>query len=62
MKKKIFDGWRLYARKSISKIKEIIGIGKFDDARALIGIDDKLRDEVNLKKCSNINYVSYKRL
>ena len=43
MKKKIFDGCRLYAR-------------------ALIGIDDKLRDEVNLKKCFNINYVSYKRL
>ena len=35
--------------KVLDKIKKIIGIEKFDDTKILIGMDDKLPDDVTLK-------------
>ena len=35
--------------KVLDKIKEIIGIEKFDDTKILIGMDDKLPDDITLK-------------
>ena len=36
--------------KVLDKIKEIIGIEKFDDTRILIDTDDKLSDDITFKK------------
>ena len=35
--------------KVLDRIKEITGIGKFDDTKILIGTDDKLPDDVTLE-------------
>ena len=35
--------------KVLGKIKEIIGIEKFNDTKILIDTDDKLLDDINLK-------------
>ena len=35
--------------KVLNKIKEIIGIEKFDDTKNLIGTDDELQDDIALK-------------
>ena len=35
--------------KVLDKIKEIIGIEKFDDAKILIDTEDKLPDDITLK-------------
>ena len=35
--------------KVLNKIKEILGIEKFDDTKILIDTDDKLSDDVTLK-------------
>ena len=39
----------------LGKIKRIISIKKFDDAKILINADDKLPDNEYLKKCYDIN-------
>ena len=53
MKIKIFGSWWLYAKKVLKKllgkIKEIIGIEKFEDSKIWINTDNKLSDEVILK-------------
>ena len=41
------DDYMLY--KLLDNIKEIIGIGKFDDTKILIDMDDKLSDDITLK-------------
>ena len=35
--------------KLLDNIKEMIGIGKFDDTNILIDMDDKLPDDITLK-------------
>ena len=37
--------------KVLDKVKEIIGIRKFDDSKILIDTDDKLPDYITLKSC-----------
>ena len=41
------DDYMLY--KLLDNIKEMIGIGKFDDTKILIDMDDKLPDDITLK-------------
>ena len=41
------DDYMLY--KLLDNIKEMIGIGKFDDTKILIDMDDKLSDDITLK-------------
>ena len=36
--------------KVLDKIKKIIGIEKFDDTKILINADEKLSDDITLKK------------
>ena len=48
-RKKIFDGWWLYAKYTLAKTKEITGIKKFGNAKILMDTDDKLPDNVTFK-------------
>ena len=41
------DDYMLY--KLLDNIKEMLGIGKFDDTKILIDMDDKLPDDITLK-------------
>ena len=47
----------------LDKIKEIIGIAKFDDTKILIDTDDKLSDNITLKSvlilitCNMVNFI-----
>ena len=41
--------------KVLHKIKETIGIKKFDDTKILIDTDYKFPDYITLKKCCDIN-------
>ena len=43
----------------LDKIKEIIGIEKFDDTKILIDTDGKLPSDITLKKCCVINCMRY---
>ena len=49
--KKIFDIWFFVLGGVVDKIKEIIGIEKFDDTKILINADD----ELSVKKSFDIN-------
>ena len=49
MKKKYLVIGDFVLDKVFEKIKEIIGIEKFDDTKTLIGTDDKLPDDITLK-------------
>ena len=40
-------------------MEKIIGIEKFDDTKILIDIDNKLPDDITLKKCCCINDMCY---
>ena len=42
--------------KLLGKIKEIIGIEKFDDILILIDTDYKLLDDITLKNMGTVNY------
>ena len=48
-KKKIFDGNDYMLDKILDEIKDIIGIGKFDNTKKLIETNDKLPDDITLK-------------
>ena len=39
----------------------IVGIEKFKDTKILINTDNKLSDNITLKKCCDINYMRYKK-
>ena len=43
--------------KVLDKIKELIGIGKFDDTKVLIDTDHKLPDDITLKIVVMINFI-----
>ena len=47
--------------KVLSKVKEVTGIEKFDNNEILIDTDDKLPDDITLKKCCGINDMCCKR-
>lgn len=48
-------------RKILDQIKEIIGIGKFNDTKILIDTYDELPDDVILKRYCGINDMRHKR-
>ena len=48
-KKKRFDGNDYMLDKIWDEIKDIIGIGKFDNTKKLIETNDKLPDDITLK-------------
>ena len=50
--------WWLYSKENI---KEIIGIKKFDINKNFIDADDKLPEDITLKKSCDINYMYYKK-
>ena len=39
----------------------IVGNEKFKDTKILIDTDNKLSDDITLKKCCDINYMRYKK-
>ena len=43
----------------LDKIKEIIGLEKFDDTKILINTDDELSDGITLKRVFGINDMCY---
>ena len=53
------DGYMI--NKVLSKVKEVTGIEKFDNNEILIDTDDKLPDDITLKKCCGINDMCCKR-
>ena len=50
MQEKIFDDWSLILDRVLNKIKTIIDTGKFDNIIILIETDNKLPDNITLKK------------
>ena len=46
--------------KVLDKMKEIIDIEEFDNTKILVDTNDKLPDNITLKKCRDINNMCYK--
>ena len=46
--------------KVLDKMKEIIDIEEFDNTKILVDTNDKLPDNITLKKCCDINNMCYK--
>ena len=49
MKKKTIDDWRCILEKVLDRVKQIIGIEKYDNTKILLDTNDKFPEKITLK-------------